>query len=74
MEEVLEPLLGVRRVGGPRSPTVGIERQLDRTPGFGRKGKSEKPKLVEENRSFGVKRMSVYKGERELIINTTLDG
>ena len=29
MEEVLEPLLGVRRVGGPRSPTVGIDRQLE---------------------------------------------
>ena len=49
-------MLGVRRVGGPRSPTVGIERQLDQTPGFGRKGKSEKPELVEENRNFGVKR------------------
>ena len=37
MEEVLEPLLGIRRVGGPRSPTVGIERQLEQTPGFGRR-------------------------------------
>ena len=39
MEEVLEPLLGVRRVGGPRSPTVGIDRQLEITSGFGWKEK-----------------------------------
>ena len=54
------------------SPTVGIKRQLESTPGFGRKGQSEKPELVEENRNFGVKRVSVYEGERELTMNTTL--
>ena len=54
------------------SPVVGIKRQLEPTPGFGRKGKSEKPELVEENRNFGVKRVSEYKGERELTMNTTL--
>ena len=54
------------------SPIVGIKCQLEPTPGFGRKEKSEKPELVEEKRNFGVKRVSVYKGERELTMNTTL--
>ena len=38
------------------SPVVGIKRQLEPTPGFGRKGKSEKPEPEEGNRNFGVKR------------------
>ena len=46
MEEVLEPMLKLRRVGGPMSPIVGINRQLEQTPGFGRKRKSKKPELV----------------------------
>ena len=46
------------------SPIVGIKRQLEQTPRFGRKKKSEKPELDEENRCFGVKRRSENRGER----------
>ena len=55
------------------SPIVGIKRQLEQTPGFGQKKKERETRTRWKKADvFGVKRKSVYKGERELTSNTTL--